>query len=446
MTEEPPGTAAPARIARTKLTWLEAQSGEWVAAGLLDPSARTRILARYEAESSEHRSMLALMILGALMLAIGVLLLIGYNWSAFPAAGKVAILMGSVALAFAASAVALSRRHQLAGEIVALVGVLLYGNAIWLIAQALHIQGHFPDGFLSWAAGAVIAAALLGSRILGVAGAALAMVWIVAAAIASRRPGDMPVVPFLLLWPAALAFGYRLQSATMVKILALGAAVWIAFWPAGVNAEEVALGTAAIAACWFYSLGWWHRAGSAMGRSWQSAGCGILLATFVPLLVADFHDDETANVTWRAVVPALVLVASVLASSALRRAHARYLADYALAGTAAAIAAWLVLLARRTGGGEPWGTAMTVAFSVLSLALAVSLMRKALRTDRVSDLTFGVAFALVFLLVRWASLIDSMLWSGIMLVAASAGFFAIARLWRHRRRSRRDDIAIGGAS
>ena len=35
--------------------------------------------------------MLALMILGALMLGIGVLLHIGYNWSAFPAAGKVAL-------------------------------------------------------------------------------------------------------------------------------------------------------------------------------------------------------------------------------------------------------------------------------------------------------------------------------------------------------------------
>jgi hypothetical protein len=45
-----------------------------------------------------------------------------------------------------------------------------------------------------------------------------------------------------------------------------------------------------------------------------------------------------------------------------------------------------------------------------------------------------VLFALAFLLVRWASLVDSMLWSGVMLLVASAGFFGIARLWGGRNR------------
>jgi hypothetical protein len=60
----------------------------------------------------------------------------------------------------------------------------------------------------------------------------------------------------------------------------------------------------------------------------------------------------------------------------------------------------------------------------------------------------GVLFAVVFLLVRWLSLIDSMLWSGSMLLLASAGFFAIAKLWsgRARRTPRRLEPAALGAS
>jgi hypothetical protein len=60
----------------------------------------------------------------------------------------------------------------------------------------------------------------------------------------------------------------------------------------------------------------------------------------------------------------------------------------------------------------------------------------------------GVLFAVVFLLVRWLSLIDSMLWSGLMLLVASAGFFAIAKLWGGRTRrppSRLEPGAIGAS-
>ena len=445
MREEPTDGAGSARISRARLTWLQAESTRWVSEGLVDPGARTRILSRYQIESAEHRSMLALMVLGALMFAIGVLLLIGYNWSAIPAAGKIAILMASVAAAFAGSAAALARRQHVAGDVLALIGVLLFGNAIWLIAQVLHIQGDFPDGFLWWAIGGVVTAALLGSWIVGIAGAALVTSWIVAAVIASRWAGDQPFVTFVLVWTATLALAYRVQSPTMIKILAAGGAVWIAFWQAGSPPEQVALGSAAIAACLFYSFGPWHRPDSAMGRAWQSAGMAILLAVFVPLLVAEIHDDATPTVTWRAIVPALVLSAGALAPIARSRGRQAYLADYVLALTAVAVAAWLLLLSRGLGGGEAWSTTMTIGFSVLSLIVAVALIRKALGTDRISDLAFGVAFALAFLLVRWASLIDSMLWSGLMLVAASGGFFVIARLWRHRpRRPAPMDVVVGG--
>jgi hypothetical protein len=85
---------------------------------------------------------------------------------------------------------------------------------------------------------------------------------------------------------------------------------------------------------------------------------------------------------------------------------------------------------------------VTALFNVAALAIAVSLIRMAVRTDRPADLAFGVLFALGFLIVRWIDLIDNMLWSGLILIAASVGLFAVARAWRYRVRP----VARSGAA
>ena len=107
-----------------------------------------------------------------------------------------------------------------------------------------------------------------------------------------------------------------------------------------------------------------------------------------------------------------------------------------IVATTVILASWLGLLGRGVATDSVWVYASTLAFSLLALGLSFSFIRTALDLDRASDLTFGVLFALAFLLVRWASLIDSMLWSGVMLLTASGGFFAVARLWQGRDRRR----------
>src|SRR5262245_30656921 len=89
-----------ARLRRSQSTWLKVETAKWVDAGIIGTDARTRILASYDLDSGERHGLLALMLLGALMFGIGVLLLIGYNWSLIPVNGKVALIMGSVALGF----------------------------------------------------------------------------------------------------------------------------------------------------------------------------------------------------------------------------------------------------------------------------------------------------------------------------------------------------------
>jgi uncharacterized membrane protein len=441
MTDVPVHDSGRLRISRAQSAWLEAQSARWVAAGLLDSEARDRILATYDVESAEHRSMLALLLLGALMFGIGVLLLVGYNWAAIPAAGKIAVLVGSVIVAFGGAALAFARRHPLIGETVALVGVLLYGNAIWLIAQVLHIQGNYPDGFMWWAVGALATAVLVHSRIVGIGATIVMVAWTIAAGINEREP---PFASFLILWPAAVAAAYLVHSPTMVRVGAAAAAIWVGFVAQRPDSPSVIVGLAALAACAFAAAGTWHAPSSRMALAWRSSGLAILLVAFVPLLSTAMHrhgmyDGRSLSVE-RHAMPLALLLLVVAVSPVLRwigllkreQASPPDPAAVMTVVTAFAVAVWLALIAAGYSGSDMWKLGATTAFSLLSLGLAVSLIRTALHTDRSSTLAFGVGFALAFLVVRWASLIDSMLWSGLMLLAASGGFFVIARLWRNR--------------
>jgi uncharacterized membrane protein len=384
------------------------------------------------------------MLLGALMFGIGVLLLIGYNWDRLPVNGKIAIIMSSVALAFAGSAVTYARQHRMAGEILAFIGVLLYGNAIWLIAQVLHIRGNFPDAFMWWAIGALACAWLVRSRVIGVAAAVLVFVWV---GVAAGQIFDRPGLSFVAVLAATIPLAYKLNSRWMLGAAAAASMLWACWIPEWAQPGVISVGAAALMGCAFYSIGAWHRGPDPMGRAWQVTGLVVLMVFFVPLLITDFHDDAHRRaVTWRAIVvmvPSLFLAGSLLLRRALDgrgdTGHAASLSsqrDLIVVVTAVTLTSWLSLLARGVATDAVWIYGSTLAFSLLALGLSFSSIRTALDRDRASDLTFGVLFALVFLLVRWASLIDSMLWSGVMLLTASGGFFAVARLWQGRDRRR----------
>jgi uncharacterized membrane protein len=355
-----------------------------------------------------------------------VLLLVGYNWSGLHANVKVAILLASVAVAYAASAFAAARQHPTVADVAALAAVLLFGNAIFLIGQVLHMHGDLPDAFMWWTIGALVTAVLVHSRTVGIAAASLVLAWTFAAIVDVQRP----LLTFAIVWGATVWFAYRIGSPTMVRLSAIAAAFWIV--ALSHPQQEFAVALTALAASALYAVGVWHRGGSKLSRAWQHTGLAILLVTFVPLLIPEFHDDARR---WSATWPGLAGLSVLALAGVSPLARMRSAADAAVGAAAVVLIAWMALAGLGAGGGTLAPRVGTIAFSVLSLVLAVGLIRAALQTDSTASLVLGVGFALVFLIVRWVSLIDSMLWSGLMLLAASAGFFVVARLWRGRRHS-----------
>ncbi len=139
------------------VTWLRRELESWVADGTIDRATAERIGARYATPTpSLPWSVLLFAGLGAAILGCGIILVMAYNWEAIPRLAKLGILGGSTLAAHAAGLELRRRspRNTQLSEGVSLLGSMLFGASIWLVAQAYHLDEHYPDAFLFWGLGA----------------------------------------------------------------------------------------------------------------------------------------------------------------------------------------------------------------------------------------------------------------------------------------------------
>lgn len=421
----------PVRIPRSRLAWLEKESARWRDAGLIEADVRNRILEGYDAVSGERQGLLALIVLAVLMCGIGLLLVIGYNWDRIPPAVKIGLIMTAVAAAFAGAAYAYAKGRAVAGETLAFAGTLLYGNAIWLIAQVLHIQGHFPDAFLWFGIGALACAFLVGSRWIGIEAVILFAAWILFEAGFAARP----IVLFVPLWALCVYLAHRLASPAMLALASLSAGGWVAIATGSAPGGFVAA-AAMLAGCALFAAGRVAGEQETMRRAWQASGLLVVLVALVPMMVTDAYKYvlfDSTEATRAALVVAAVTGVVALGGVFWRPTTA---ADAGVAAVAVSAAAWaLAMQSGALGDSHTTRVVGTALFSILALVVSVTLIRRALHSDVTLDLVLGVLFALAFLIVRWVSVIENLLWSGGLLLVAGAGLLLIARLWKTRPRT-----------
>lgn len=146
--------------------WLLAEIERWTAEKIISAEQADQLRRRYSPPvESPPWGLLVFASAGALVIGLGVILLLAYNWSEIPKAGKLALVFGAVIGAHAGG-LALYRREgwqRRLGEAFSLLGTMLYGAGIWLVAQIYHIDEHYPNGFLLWALGGLALAWILES-------------------------------------------------------------------------------------------------------------------------------------------------------------------------------------------------------------------------------------------------------------------------------------------
>lgn len=160
--------------------WLNAQLPAWVTQGLVTPGQADQLRRLYPPpEETLPWGMLIFSGIGAVVVGLGVILLLAYNWQLIPKFGKLTLVFGAVGLMHGTGLRLLQAsdwRRQL-GEALTLLGTMFFGAGIWLVAQIYHIDEHYPNGFLLWAFGALAMAWAMPSITQGILAAVTLSIW-----------------------------------------------------------------------------------------------------------------------------------------------------------------------------------------------------------------------------------------------------------------------------
>jgi uncharacterized membrane protein len=137
---------------------LEQEIKLWLKEGIILPEQKERILARYKVlkkadeKAGPGRLITTISILGSILIGVGIILFIASNWSAIPQWGRLAIIFSSMIASYGFGFYLRyeAQNYPKVGASLILLGSLIFGAAIFLIAQIYHISVHYPNGPLLW--------------------------------------------------------------------------------------------------------------------------------------------------------------------------------------------------------------------------------------------------------------------------------------------------------
>lgn len=212
---------------RSKLTWaqqqwLDQELTGWQSDQILSADQADQIRNRYESadEINERKrsvAVQALFAMAAFLFGLAVLLLIGFNWDQLSRELKLVVVLSVVTVThLAAFRLRRGERHRALSEVVSFLGCLFYGAGIWLVAQAFHLEAHYPDGVCWWAIGVLPFALCLDSVLIHILFVCLLGLW-----------GSMEVFGFWHLSPWWLPGGWKFPNgAYSLPLLAAPGMVW----------------------------------------------------------------------------------------------------------------------------------------------------------------------------------------------------------------------------
>jgi uncharacterized membrane protein len=420
------------------LDWLKQEVARWRADGLVDDALAARILARYPAPAERNWGRIVFSAIGAVLVGLGVILFFAYNWQQLPKAAKLALVIGGLAAAHG-SALALARRPDAGRGLVEglhVLGTMLFGAGIWLVAQIYHIDEHYPNAFLVWSIAALAMAWAMPSVVQALLALFLVSFWAGVELFDFRTPvHGAPLLVVLGILPLAW---WRRSPALLFCTLAVLFAV-TAFAAGAIHAKAVMpllflMGAAALAG-----------GAAAPGTAFPAAagplrsvgllvvlGCSYLLS--FKDLVGMLHKVDFSKpgivIYFAAAGLALAGAAALLARGRSRLdAYRGWQLGLAALGVAIVLAGMFAL---DRGGG--WLT--LISFNVIVLGFAVLLILEGSAQLRPKLVGVGCLLFAMIAIGRYADLFTSLLVRAAVFVALGVTLFLVGNFYaRSRRRS-----------
>jgi len=154
--------------------WLRKQVSSWQEFNIINPNQAKQIMGQYQVKGVEERkdevqkkTIRYILIAGTVLIGAGIFSFIAANWQTISSFIKVTIII-VIMLACYIGGWLLREKfgYRKTGEALILLGCIIYGSGIFLIAQIFHIRANWPDGFILWMLGALALAFVIDSLVL----------------------------------------------------------------------------------------------------------------------------------------------------------------------------------------------------------------------------------------------------------------------------------------
>jgi len=426
-------------------SWLGKESERWVRESIVTAEQAARIRALYpEAKAAAPWGLIVFCGLGAAIVGLGLILLLAYNWDAIPKLIKLALILGGTAAAHGAGIWLRCRDGWRAGlsEAFFLLGTMLFGAGIWLVAQIYNIDEHYPNGFLFWGLGA------------------LALAW----ALESVPQGILATVA-LVVWGLSESIGFDRDLGWSVVLLAVGVGplVW--------RKRSAVLGAVAIAGGYSLLLanaGNWGGGSAAFGAA---LALSVALIAAVRLRPADETFTRLESVIrfygWAGFLVCTYLLGFDRLSGDLLHwrdgagSSLELLAAYRWAPLGLAVVLWGRLLMQAARGEStrvPWeewlcpigllyctllgatGTThetlfVSLVFNLVLLGVSMMWMVRGCRDGLLRETVLGSVLLALLVLARYFDLFDSLAARGLAFLVLGGLLFAEGFFYRRMRQS-----------
>jgi uncharacterized membrane protein len=201
----------------------------WRTEGLVAPEQADALASRYRladlAKESTNTLLLSVYIVGALLVAGGVVSFVAAHWDGLPAVPKIVLIVLAMLACHGGGFYLWKVRqtHPWLGHALIVLGTLVFGANLGLMAQIFNIHSNVYNGVAAWAVGAMAVAYAVGSVPNALLAVVLSFVWLRGA----EDHGVWTSVYYPLLAAAAfIPFAYRRRSAVItamaLAVIALG--------------------------------------------------------------------------------------------------------------------------------------------------------------------------------------------------------------------------------
>lgn len=133
----------------------------WLAEGIIQEADADKIRKRYRLDELEQESQTMLIKIifgfGIVLIALGIVAFVTAHWESIPRFGRLGLVVGSMFISHLTGFWLWERKKSpVLGHALIVLGTLIFGASIALIAQIFHLPGDFYDGVLVWVVGALV--------------------------------------------------------------------------------------------------------------------------------------------------------------------------------------------------------------------------------------------------------------------------------------------------